>query len=63
MYNYQQVGTVNLDETVVAKMEEQMKEKFKTLDCQPFVISATFKSNTEDVSMKLLSIDILEEKK
>lgn len=63
LWNNQVVGSIYLVEGTVSKMEELMKQKFESLENVPFVISATFKSDTDIQTMELLSIDIIEEKK
>ena len=52
------VGHFTLAEDTVKELERLMQVKFLNLDTEPFVVAATFSTNIDTVTCKLISLDI-----
>jgi hypothetical protein len=52
------VGHFTLTEDTVKELERLMQVKFLNLDTEPFVVAATFSTNIDTVTCKLISLDI-----
>lgn len=54
------VGRIQLEEEMIKKLEKGMECKFASLENEPFVLTASFKSDVDKMTMSLKEIQILE---